>query len=278
MFQYYFNALIKGIIEGVTEFLPISSTGHLILARSWFPLTPNASRVKALDDVFDIVIQFPAVFAVLILFRARLWESVRTLPSNPRSLRFWLGLVLAFIPAAVVGLLLNKEIDKRLMFPVPVAGAMIVGGIILLLVDRGADSGKFTKAEDVPLPHAFFIGVFQCFALFPGTSRSAATIIGGRLLHLTRAAAAEYSFFLAIPTMFAAFAFKLFKARHELRADEAPVLLIGSVTSFIVAWIVVKWLIGYVQKHSLAVFGYYRIVLGAATPLYFCFVVARPGS
>jgi undecaprenyl-diphosphatase len=203
---------------------------------------------------------------------------VRTLPSNPRSLRFWLGLVLAFIPAAVVGLLLNKEIDKRLMFPVPVAGAMIVGGIILLLVDRGADSGKFTKAEDVPLPHAFFIGVFQCFALFPGTSRSAATIIGGRLLHLTRAAAAEYSFFLAIPTMFAAFAFKLFKARHELRADEAPVLLIGSVTSFIVAWIVVKWLIGYVQKHSLAVFGYYRIVLGAATLLYFCFVVARPGS
>lgn len=275
MIHYYFNALIKGIIEGVTEFLPISSTGHLIIARTWFPLSPDAARVKPLDDVFDIIIQFPAVLAVLILFRLRLWESVRTLPSNPRSRSFWFGLVLAFIPAAVVGLLLNKEIDKRLMFPVPVACAMIIGGIVLLLVDRGEDSGKFAKAEDVPLPHAFFIGVFQCFALFPGTSRSAATIVGGRLMHLTRAAAAEYSFFLAIPTMFAAFIFKLYRARQELRADEAPVLIIGSVTSFIVAWIVVKWLIGYVQKHSLAIFGYYRIVVGAATLIYFYTLVSR---
>lgn len=268
MIIYYFNAFLKGVLEGVTEFLPISSTGHLILARKWFPLTADAARVEKLDEIFDIVIQFPAILAVVILFRRRLWESVRTIPSSARSKNFWLGLILAFLPAAVIGKLFHATIEEHLMKPVPVALALIVGGIILIFVDRGEDKGKYATAEDVPLGNAFFIGVFQCFGMIPGTSRSGATIVGGRLLHLTRFAAAEYSFFLAIPTMFAAFAYKLLKEYKHLRADEIPILLIGAVTSFIVAWIVVKWLIHYVQKNTLEAFGYYRIVLGAATLIY----------
>ncbi len=269
MLIYYFNALLKGILEGITEFLPISSTGHLIIARPWFPLTADAARAEKLDEIFDIVIQFPAILAVVILFRQRLWNSAKTVFSNPRSQNFWIGLAIAFMPAAIIGKLFHHKIEEHLMKAVPVAIALIVGGIILILVDRGGDNGKYSAAEDVPKANAFFIGVFQCFGMFPGTSRSGATIVGGRLLHLTRFAAAEYSFFLAIPTMFAAFVYKLFVERDNLRAEETPILIIGGVTSFVVAWIVVRWLIHYVQKHTLVAFGYYRIILGAATLIYY---------
>ncbi|HLX60727.1 MAG TPA: undecaprenyl-diphosphate phosphatase [Planctomycetota bacterium] len=272
---YYFNALIKGIIEGITEFLPISSTGHLILAREWFPLTADQTQIKRLDDLFDIVIQLPAIFAIVLLYRARLWESAKSIPSNAKSRSFWFGLVLAVLPVVILGPLVHHRLEDDFMYPVPVAIALIVGGIILILVERGADTGKYAAAEDVPLPTAFFIGIFQCFSMFPGTSRSGATIVGGRLLHLTRNAATEYSFFLAIPTMCGAFVFKMYKAWHDIRREDVPVLLIGSVTSFVVSWIVVKWLIGYVKKHSLAVFGYYRIVLGALTLAYFYFMAVR---
>lgn len=268
MVSYYLNAAIKGVIEGLTEFLPISSTGHLILVRKFLPLTPDAVRAEKLDAIFDILIQFPAILAVLILFRRRLWDSLKTLPSNTRSQSFWLGLLIAFVPVALIGKLFHDVIEKKYMFPLPVAVAMILGGFILIIVDRGEDKGKFAAAEDAPLPHAFFIGIFQCFGLFPGTSRSGATIVGGRLLHLTRPASAEYSFFLAIPTMSAAFGYKLYQEYQHLRAEEWPVLAIGCIVSFIVAWLVVRWLIHYVQRHTLAIFGYYRIVLGTITLLY----------
>ena len=268
MFQFYLNAAIKGVIEGVTEFLPISSTGHLILVRDWLPLTPDLAHAKELNDVFDVIIQLPAIFAVLVLYRSRLWSSLISVPSQTRSRNFWIGLVVAFMPAGVVGYLIHDKIEEHLMFAVPVACALIVGGVILILADRFMDEGKYTTAEDVPLPTAFFIGVFQCFGMVPGTSRSGATIIGARLLHLTRSAAAEYSFFLAIPTMFGAFAFKMFKSWKLIRADDAAVLVIGSLVSFVIAMIVVRWLIVYLKKHSLAAFGWYRLVLGAATLAY----------
>lgn len=274
MLQFYFNALIKGIIEGVTEFLPISSTGHLIIARDWFPLTADAAHAKELDDVFDVVIQFPAILAVVFLYRSRLWESMRTIPTQPRSRNFWLGLLIAFLPALVVGLLIHKQIDEKLMFPIPVAIALIVGGVILILADGRCGEGKYATAEDVPLATAFFIGVFQCFGMFPGTSRSGATIVGGRLMHLTRSASAEYSFFLAIPTMLGAFVFKLYHYRHIIRSDDVVVFAIGSIVSFVVALLVVRWLIVYLRSHGLAAFGYYRIVLGALTLLY-VYLVAK---
>lgn len=268
MLIYYFNALIKGILEGVTEFLPISSTGHLILVRKWFPLTADPARVDQLDKLFDIVIQFPAILAVVLLYRQRLLKSVLDIPSNTKARNFWIGIVIAFLPAALMGLAFHHQIEDKLMSEVPVAIALMLGGIILILVDRGPDKGQYARAEEVPLATAFFIGVFQCFGLIPGTSRSGATIVGGRLMRLTRQAAAEYSFFLAIPTMFGAFVFKFYKEWNNLRAEEAPLLLVGCVTSFVVAWIVVSWLIQYVQRHSLALFGYYRIVLGAAILIY----------
>jgi len=268
MVSIYLNAAIKGIVEGVTEFLPISSTGHLILVREWLPLTTDATHAKQLDDIFDIIIQLPAILAVLVLYRARLWGSLHTIRTDSKSRNFWLGLAIAFLPAGVVGLLIHERIDELLMFPLPVATALLVGGIILIVADRFSAEGKYATAEDVPLATAFFIGVFQCFGMAPGTSRSGATIVGGRLMHLTRSASAEYSFFLAIPTMFAAFFFKLYKHWREIRSDDVMVLLIGCVISFLVALLVVNWLIVYLRRHNLQLFGYYRIVLGAATLLY----------
>lgn len=268
MLIHYLNAAIKGVIEGVTEFLPISSTGHLILARGWFPLTADAAHAKELDDIFDVVIQFPAILAVVVLFRAKLWSAFRSIPTSALSRKFWLGLLLAFLPCVAVGLLAAKKIELHLMYELPVAIALIVGGIVLILADRFTGEGKYSNAEDVPLPTAFFIGVFQCFGMIPGTSRSAATIIGGRLLNLTRSAAAEYSFFLAIPTMCAAFAYKMYKGWNVIRAEDAPVLLIGSIVSFISALLVVNWLIVYLKKNSLEAFGYYRIALGVLTLVY----------
>ena len=266
---FYFNALIKGIIEGITEFLPISSTGHLIIARDWFPLgPPGAPETKKLEDIFDIVIQLPAVLAILVLYRERLFTAAIGAFSQPKARNFWFGLLIAFLPAAAFGVAFHHRIEDNLMFPVPVAIALIIGGAILILVELRSDAGKYERAEDVSLPTAFFIGVFQCFALVPGTSRSGATIVGGRLLHLTRSAAAEYSFFLAIPTMFGAFAFKMYKGWRDIHSADLPILFIGSMTSFIVAWFSVKLLISYIQKHSLAAFGYYRIALGAAILMY----------
>lgn len=288
-------AILKGQLEGVTEFLPISSTGHLILIRDLLPLSGDPADAKRLDDLFDIVVQFPAVLAVAILYRQRLWAAARGLGTSPDARRFWIGLGIAFVPAAIFGKLFHDRIEELLFAPVPVALALIVGGAILILVDRepkkpagaGAaeaeggsapaaapapDANRWTRAEAVPWHVALQIGLFQCLALIPGTSRSGATIVGGRLLGLSREAAAEYSFFLALPTMGAAFVYKLYKSYKLIHwGTDGPILLAGSLVSFVTAWIVVALFIRFVQKHSLAVFGWYRIALGSLVLLVFWF-------
>ncbi|HEY3321035.1 MAG TPA: undecaprenyl-diphosphate phosphatase [Planctomycetota bacterium] len=268
--EYLLNAAIKGVIEGVTEFLPISSTGHLILVRDFFPLTSDPARTEKLNDLFDIVIQFPAILAIVVLYRQRLWNSARTFFSRQESQHFWITLVLAFLPAAVIGLLVHKHIEEMLMFPKPVACALIVGGIALLLVEKIMGNGSTERAENVSTRTGIAIGFWQCLGMIPGTSRSGATIVGARAHNLTRSAAAEFSFFLALPTMLGAFAFKMFEYRKLIQASDIPVLAVGSITSFVVAAIVVYWFIRFLQtnKSGLMWFGAYRIIVGLVV-LYF---------
>jgi len=270
MAEYLVNAVIKGVVEGFTEFLPISSTAHLVLIDGYLPLTAHDEQVVALNTMFNIVVQFPAILAVLILFRKRLWESVRTIPSRAESRTMWLGLMLAFLPAAILGAKFKDVVEKKLHAPVPIAISLIVGGLVLLIIERAARTGSVSKAEDVPLRTAIGIGFFQCLALVPGTSRSGATIVGGRLCGLNRAAAAEFSFFLAIPTMFGAFTYKIVKDFNTIDwSAHWPVLLAGCVASFVTAWAVVALFMRLIEmRHSLAVWGWYRIVLGAVVLYY----------
>ena len=257
------NAIIKGFIEGFTEFLPISSTGHLVLVRQFFPLTADPSDAARVDKFFDIVVQFPAILAIAILYRQRLWTAACGVREKPEARRFWLGLFLAFLPAAAVGWCFHDQIKEKLFNPVVIAWALIAGGVVLLLADRKIGGERVARAEETPLGRAFVIGLCQCLALVPGTSRSGATIVGGRFLSLTREAAAEYSFFLALPTMGAACVYEFAKSLRDIQwATDGPVLLAGSLTSFVTAWVVVALFIRFLQKHGLGVFGYYRIVLG----------------
>jgi undecaprenyl-diphosphatase len=259
------NAALKGLLEGLTEFLPVSSTGHLILVRDWLPLTTDPADAERLNRLFDVVIQLPAILAIVVLYRARLWDSVRELPRQPAARRFWLGLLAAFVPAAVVGLLCHHWIEEHLERPLPVALALLTGGLALIIVERWLATGETGRAEDVPLGKSVSIGFFQILAvLFPGTSRSGACIVGGRFLGLDRTAAAEYSFFLALPTMFAACGYKLLKELPHMRWEsDLPVLLVGGTVAFVSALAVVALFIRFLQKHSLAVFGWYRIALAA---------------
>lgn len=265
------SAFLKGILEGLTEFLPISSTGHLILVRDYLPLASGvpAADVKRIEDLFDIVVQFPAVLAIVLLYRRRLWDSVRGLREQPAARNFWFGLALAFLPAAMVGLAFHHQIEEHLFTPKVIACALIIGGVVLLWADRRSGGESVTKAEDTSLNRAFGIGLCQCLALIPGTSRSGATIIGARFLGLTREAAAEYSFFLALPTMFAAFVYKFAKAWSHIQwSSDGPLLLVGSIAAFATAWMVVAVFVRFIQKHTLSAFGWYRIALGLVV-LYF---------
>jgi undecaprenyl-diphosphatase len=260
--NYLLNAALKGILEGFTEFLPISSTGHLVLVRDLLPIAP-AEHAKRLNELFDIIVQFPAVLAIVVLYWSRLWQSVSGIASRPEARRFWFGIALAFIPLAALGIVFKKTIEDKLMHPVPVAIALIVGGLILILIERRRAADRIEKAEDVTPETALIIGFFQALALIPGTSRSGATIVGGRLFGLTRFAAAEFSFFLAIPVMAAAFGYKFIQEYKTIQHGDGPILIVGCVTSFITAYIVVAVFIKFLQKHSLAAFGWYRIILGA---------------
>jgi len=262
--QYVVNAVIKGVIEGFTEFIPISSTAHLILVNDWFPLTADVAQQQALDRMFNIVIQFPAVVAVFILFRQRLWTSVKALPTRPDARNFWIGLIIAFIPAAILGKLFKDTIEAELQTALPIALALIVGGLVLLVVECALKTSKIENAERVPLPTALLIGFFQCMAMVPGVSRSGATIVGARLMGLSRQAAAEFSFFLALPTMAAAFLYKGYKDFHTIDWQQHwPVIAVGCVASFLTAWAVVALFMRLINwKHSLTMWGVYRIALG----------------
>ena len=251
--------LILGIVEGLTEFIPVSSTGHLILAQKLIGYDGPAS------DVLDVVIQVGAILAICWVYRARLWHVLITLPSDPASRRFALDVLLAFLPAAVVGALAHDFIKRALFSPIVVAVSLIVGGIAILLIERFLARKPHVCAVDQVSPRlAFGVGAFQLLAMIPGVSRSGATIMGALALGMDRKTAAEFSFFLAIPTMFGAAAYDLYKSPAALTGDSLAAIAVGLIVSFIVAIVVVRWLIRFVSRHGFSVFAWYRIVAGVA--------------
>jgi undecaprenyl-diphosphatase len=254
------KAIIMGLVEGFTEFLPISSTGHLILAGSLLNFTGD--KVK----VFEIAIQAGAIFAVMWEYRKRIGAVLAGLPNDPKQQKFALNLVIAFLPAAILGLLFSKKIKEHLFAPVPVALAFIVGGFVILWVEnRNKDRkevARIDSVDDMTMLDALKIGCAQAFALIPGTSRSGATIIGGMLFGLSRKAATEFSFFLAIPTLLAATVYSVYKERALLSAADLPLFGIGGIAAFVSAFLCVRWLLRYISSHDFTVFAWYRIVFG----------------
>ena len=255
------HAAILGIVEGLTEFLPVSSTGHLILADELLGFTGPASKL------FDVVIQLGAILAVCWEYRARLWGAVVGLPSDAHARRFALNVTLAFLPAAVVGAFAYKFIKAVLFSPWVVAVSLIVGGFVIILVEwlfeRDGGHTPQREVEAIPAATAFGIGVCQLLAMIPGVSRAGATILGAVALGVPRRTATEFSFFLAIPTMFGAAAYDLYKNRAVVGSQDALVIAVGFVVSFFAALVVIRWFIAYVAHHRFTVFAWYRIALGA---------------
>jgi undecaprenyl-diphosphatase len=254
------KAIIMGLVEGFTEFLPISSTGHLILAGSLLDFTGDKATV------FKIVIQLGAVLAVVWEYRARVVRVFAGLGSDPIQQRFARNVLAAFFPAALAGVLFNEVITKVLFYPTPVAIALIVGGIIILLVERHhrlyPAAARVETADDMTLLDALKVGFAQCFALIPGTSRSGSTIIGGMLFGLSRKAATEFSFFLAMPTMLGATVYSVYKERELLSAADLPLFGLGFLSAFIAGFLCVRWLLRYISTHGFTIFAWYRIVFG----------------
>jgi len=246
----YFQAIILAIIEGLTEFLPVSSTGHMIIGSSFMGIASDPF-VK----LFTVAIQLGAILSVVVLYFKRFFKSIN----------FYIKLVVAFIPAAVFGLLLSKKIDELLESPMAVGISLLIGGIILLFVDKWFDKPAINEEEEISYLTALKIGFFQCIAMIPGVSRSGATIVGGMTQKLSRKVAAEFSFFLAVPTMFAATAKKLldfYQDGHTITKEQTNLLIIGNVVAFVVALLAIKSFIGYLNKHGFKMFGWYRIVAG----------------
>jgi len=248
--------LVLGIIEGLTEFLPVSSTGHLLLAGHFLGFESEGRT-------FEVVIQLGAVLAVLSVYAAKIWQVFSTAPSSAESRRFILAVLLAFLPAVFVGVL-ARDFIKGVLFESPrlIASMLILGGIVLLFVDRLALKPRFDRVEDIPVWRAVMIGCIQCLAMVPGVSRSGATIVGALALGASKRAAAEFSFFLAMPTMAGAFAYDLYKSWDSLSTDAVTQIGIGFVAAFISAVFVVKGLLGYVSWHGYALFGWWRIAVG----------------
>lgn len=251
------EALILGIVEGITEFLPISSTGHLILTRSLLGL-----RGEAVDRLL-IVIQGAAILAVCWEYRARLWQIGRGAASQPSARRFVLNLAIAFMPLAILGLVFEAPIESILFAPVPVAIALVVGGVLILWAERRVHRESISSVDELSPTDALKVGFFQALALVPGMSRAAATIIGGLLIGMSRRAATEFSFFVAIPTLLAATAYKLWQARGTLSVNEMESLAIGSVMAFFSALLSIRLLLRFVSRHSFEAFAWYRILFGA---------------
>lgn len=244
------QAIILAIIEGLTEFLPVSSTGHMILGSSLMGIQSD-NFVK----LFTVAIQFGAILSVIVLYFKRFFQS----------LDFYFKLLVAFIPAIFFGLLLSNKIDQLLESPLTVAIALLIGGIILLFVDKWFKNGTIDDTSQINYSTALKIGFFQCLSMIPGTSRSAATIVGGMAQNLTRKAAAEFSFFLAVPTMFGATAKKLYdfyQDGYQISAAEVKLLIIGNIVAFIVAMLAIKYFIGFLQTRGFRLFGWYRIIVG----------------
>lgn len=249
-------AFILGTLEGITEFLPISSTGHLILAGDLLGFNDEKGKV------FEIVIQLAAILAVCWEYRRKIGTVIVGLMSQGDARRFALNLAVAFLPAAILGLLFIKVIKAHLFHPVPVALAFIVGGLLILWAERREHTVRVVEVDSMHWGDALKIGLMQCLALIPGTSRSGATIIGGLLFGLSRKAATEFSFFLAIPTMFAATFYDFYKHRDILQVDDLGMFGVGFVTSFVSALLVVRGLIRYISRHDFSAFAWYRIAFG----------------
>jgi len=255
----YWKALILGIVEGLTEFLPISSTGHLILAGDL--LNFNDERGK----VFEIVIQFAAILAVCWEYRAKLGSVVSGLVKGQQAAqRFTANLFIAFLPAAILGLLFANKIKQHLFAPVPVALAFIIGGLVILWAEKRQHIVRIENVDEMRWRDALKIGLAQSLALIPGTSRSGATIIGGLFFGLSRKAATEFSFFLAIPTLTAATFYEVVKYRSLFHAQDWWLFAVGSVASFVSAFLCVRWLLRYISHHDFSAFAWYRIVFGLA--------------
>jgi undecaprenyl-diphosphatase len=256
----FFVALVLGIVEGLTEFLPISSTGHLIVAGSLLGYTGERAKV------FEVVIQSGAILAVCWEYRARLLGVVAGLARERRAQRFVLNLFIAFLPAAILGLLFNRAIKSVLFAPVPVALAFVLGAFVILWVERRqrlrAGSPRIDDVDDLRWTDALKIGLAQAFALIPGTSRSGATIIGGMLFGLSRRAATEFSFFLAIPTLLAACAYEFVRNRALLSSEDLAGFGVGFAAAFVSAFLCVRWLLRYVSHHDFVPFAWYRIAFG----------------
>ncbi len=253
---FLIKAAVMGVVEGLTEFLPISSTGHLILAGSLLGFTGEKSKV------FEIAIQTGAIFAVILVYAQRIRDTIAGLGSDQRSQRFALNVLIAFFPAVVLGLLLGKAIKAHLFTPWVVATTFIIGAFVILWAERRTVKPRINSVDEMSPLDALKVGLVQCLALVPGTSRSGATIIGGMLLGLSRHAATEFSFFLAIPTLIGAGAYSLYKERALLSMADAPMFGIGLVFSFLSAWVCVRWLLRYVATHNFVPFAWYRIVFG----------------
>ena len=256
-------AVLLGIIEGLTEFLPVSSTGHLILAGEVIGFTDNSSIA------FKIAIQLGAILAVLLVYWQRFWAvGMGLLKMQPGAIAFTRNILLGFVPALLIGVVAYDAIRAAMQTPEIVAIALIVGGIIILILERIVKNVRFHSVEDIPFGTALSIGLIQCTAMLPGVSRSGATIMGGLMMGVERKTAAEFSFFLAVPTMMAATVYALWKDRALLRADDLDMIAIGFTAAFVVAVIVVKAFVALVGRYGFAPFAYYRIIVGSAALLW----------
>ncbi len=259
----FVKAALMGIVEGLTEFLPISSTGHLILADSLLDFARATGSDKA--KVFEIAIQTGAIFAVIMVYWQRIKDTVSGLASQPKAQRFALNVFVGFLPAVVLGLAFGKLVKAHLFNAEVVATTFILGGFIILIAEHFAAKRPYQRVEtvdDMSLMDAIKVGFIQCLALVPGTSRSGSTIIGGMALGLSRKAATDFSFFLGIPTLVGAGVYSLYKERALLSVDDLPLFSVGLVFAFLSAWVCVRWLIKYVSSHDFKPFAWYRIAFG----------------
>ena len=259
-FELLIKAALMGIVEGLTEFLPISSTGHLILAGALLGFDDEKAKV------FDIAIQTGAIFAVILVYWQKIRDTLVSLPTDKQAQQFALNVFVAFVPAVLLGLLFGKAIKANLFTPVVVASTFILGGFIILWAERRqARNPAVARIQDVEAMtamDALKVGLVQCLAMVPGTSRSGATIIGGMLLGLSRKAATDFSFYLAIPTLIGAGVYSLYKDRALLSLADVPMFAVGLVFSFISAWLCIRWLLRYIATHSFVPFAWYRIAFG----------------
>jgi len=266
----FITSAILGVVEGVTEFLPISSTGHLILVNQWIGFK------EPFGKMFDIVIQLGAILAVVVVFWKRLWPfgNDKSAETKSKMWNLWLKILIAIVPALVLGFLFKDFIEAKLFTPMVVACALAVWGLVIIIIEKlhKAGSDKIASVDKIGYGYAFFIGLIQCLAMVPGTSRSAATIMGAMLLGCSRIAAAEFSFFLAIPTMVAASGYSLLKSGTSMNAHDILVLALGFAVAFAVALAVIKFFMKFISNHKFTGFGIYRIVLGAAITAYFLFL------